>query len=286
MRGSGDVTSRLTARRRELAETWRGWNEARRHDLSHVQRFVIFAGWPRSAHSLVGSVLTAHPDAAVAHELDALSYVDREVSRRVLFGLLLRKDRLFAEAGSEWTDYSYAIPGQWQGRYRELRIIGDKKGGRTSQQLFAKPELLDQLRRTVEVPVQVIVVTRHPLDNIARMVAERAKVATPDESIELLTDRKIERFFTLANAVAWLSNHADVHWMAHEEFLADPTAHLADLVRVLELDPDPAHLASAAGIVNESPRLAREAIPWSDGRAERVMERAADYPFFARYLDG
>ena len=35
----------------------------------------MFIGYPRSGHSLIGSLLDVHPNAIVAHELDALKFV-------------------------------------------------------------------------------------------------------------------------------------------------------------------------------------------------------------------
>jgi hypothetical protein len=35
----------------------------------------LFIGYPRSGHSLIGSLIDAHPHAALGHELDLLKYV-------------------------------------------------------------------------------------------------------------------------------------------------------------------------------------------------------------------
>jgi hypothetical protein len=260
----------------------RGSLDARRHDLSSVERFVVFVGWPRSAHSLVGSLLTAHPDAVVAHELNALRYVRDGISRRALFGLLLRRDRTFAEAGSQWYGYDYSVPGQWQGRYRRLRVIGDKKGGNTARLLAAQPELFGDLCRLVEVPVQVVVVTRHPLDNIARMVAA-PKRAAPAEADEAALAREETAFFTMAAAVERLAGETDIHWMGHEDFVSDPVAGLTGLLGRLDLDVDDDYVTAATSIVNDSPRLARHAISWPDGQCQSIMERASAFAFLRRY---
>jgi hypothetical protein len=46
---------------------------------------------------------------------------------------------------------SYAVPGQWQGTYRDtLEIIGDKKGGTTAAILARKPEEIDRVRDLVQ----------------------------------------------------------------------------------------------------------------------------------------
>jgi hypothetical protein len=259
--------------RRRATVAARGWREAGSRSFAEVERFVLFVGWPRSAHTLVGSLLTAHPDAVVAHELNALRHVDAGVGRRTLFGLLLRKDRLFAEGGSKWTEFSYAVPGQWQGRHRSLRVIGDKKGGRTSLALHEDPALWQRFCELVAIPVSVVVVTRHPLDNIARMATRQGSS----------TEVEAHTYFQMADAVAWLAGQAPVFWMGHEAFVADPRHQLRGLTDHLGLDPDPGYLDAASGIVHESPRLARHSVSWGPGQEEEIMARAASYPFLAHY---
>ncbi len=38
-------------------------------DFSKVHTFVLFVGYPRSGHSLIGSMIDAHPNAIIAHEV-------------------------------------------------------------------------------------------------------------------------------------------------------------------------------------------------------------------------
>ena len=40
-----------------------------------IQLYCMFVGYPRSGHSLVGTLLDAHPDIVIAHELDALRHI-------------------------------------------------------------------------------------------------------------------------------------------------------------------------------------------------------------------
>jgi len=44
-------------------------------DFSKLRNFVLFVGYPRSGHSLVGSLIDAHPHAIIAHEVKILAYV-------------------------------------------------------------------------------------------------------------------------------------------------------------------------------------------------------------------
>ena len=36
--------------------------------MEGVEKFVFFVGYPRSGHSIIGSVMDAHPDIVIAHE--------------------------------------------------------------------------------------------------------------------------------------------------------------------------------------------------------------------------
>jgi len=43
-----------------------------------VRTYVMFVGYPRSGHSLIGSLLDAHPNVVIAHEMDALQFVQSD----------------------------------------------------------------------------------------------------------------------------------------------------------------------------------------------------------------
>src|ERR1051325_6131344 len=126
-------------------------SRAYREDFAAVETYCMFLGYPRSGHSLVGSLLDAHPEVIIAHELDVLKYVAAGFNRDQIFYLLLENSRRRAEGGREYSGYSYEVAGQWQGRYHKLRVIGDKKGGRSSTRLTKKPELLEAMRKTIGV---------------------------------------------------------------------------------------------------------------------------------------
>lgn len=261
------TTYRHTVRR---IQGWRAY--PRVADLSDLRSYVAFAGFPRSGHTLIGSLLTAHPDAVVAHELDALRFVEDRFDRRALFGLIARHDREFAESGSAWTGYDYAVPGQWQGRFRSLRVIGDKKGGNTALHLHDNPGLLTRLRRTVRVPVRFVIVTRNPVDNISRMTTRNGWSAAEATDI----------YFRQADTVQWLLGQADCLVVRHEDFSASPASELARLVEWLELSPGREYLDACASIVRES-RPARGDAAWVGSDLDRVRLEASRRSLLAEY---
>ena len=110
-------------------DVWSTWARRRyRDELAAVERFLLFVGYPRSGHSIVGAMLNAHRDAVVAHELDAPPLIVGGCSRDELFSRILARAYWFNMRGNR-ANYPYAVPGQWQGRFATLRVIGDKRGG-------------------------------------------------------------------------------------------------------------------------------------------------------------
>lgn len=99
-----------------------------------VETFVLFIGHARSGHSLIGAILDAHPEIIIPHEWNAIAKwdeykhtrggQDNTAKTRLFFDLhsLSRSQAMFgnrAPSGSKGKQYSYHVPGQWQGTYRD-----------------------------------------------------------------------------------------------------------------------------------------------------------------------
>ena len=52
-----------------------------RKDIKDVRIFVIFVGFARSGHSIVGTLMDAHPDIVIAHEYNVLKNIKKELKR-------------------------------------------------------------------------------------------------------------------------------------------------------------------------------------------------------------
>ena len=248
-----------------------------RPSFDEVERYCAFVGYPRSGHSLVGSLLDAHPDAVIAHELDAVRLVQARFPRSLLFSLILHHDAEFTAAGRQWTQYNYTVPNQWQGRHRRLRVIGDKKGGVTTLRLAEEPHLLDRLRRTVRVPLRLVHVVRNPFDNVATMARRR-----PDRSIDLALDQYLHQARTVARLRPRL-DPAELVDVRHEDLIADPPATLRLLCDFLDLDVADDYLRDCASIVRDAPHRSREAAQWPDGAVGRIEEACASLPALDTY---
>jgi hypothetical protein len=246
-----------------------------RRDFEEVQAFVLFVGCPRSGHSLLGSLLDAHADAVIAHELDALRYVAAGWTRGELYARILLHDREFTAAGREWFGYDYTVPGQWQGRFRQLRVIGDKRGGVTTQRLAKDPSLLDRLEAVVRVPLRILHVTRNPFDNIVTMARRSG------ESL----DQASRRYLELCDAVASIHSRRSgaIIDVRHEDLVADVPGRLGAICRWIGLEPDADYLAACSAVTFDRPRHTRGEMPWSAGLRERIRTAVGQYEFLRGY---
>jgi hypothetical protein len=135
-------------------------------DFSGIRLYGMFLCHARSGHSLLGSLLDAHPEIVIAHEFHALRFVQRGGRRDQLFQGLLRSSENFSRRGRKWNGYNYKVPNQWQGRYQKLSVIGDKMGFSSTGILKRDPLLLRQLQATVQIPIKFFRMIRNPFDNI------------------------------------------------------------------------------------------------------------------------
>jgi len=249
-------------------------------DFSDLTGFCLFVGYPRSGHSLIGAMLNAHPDILIAHELDALSWVAKGISRDRLFQMILEADRQFVERGSEWSGYSYKVPGQWQGRLRRLRIIGDKKGGRSTLLLQRNPGLIARLQQLTEIPVHFIHVVRNPFDNIATMSLKNRLSLSESVESYLLRCRFIHQFSLGLSESEFIT-------LRHEEAIENPAGSLERLCGFLRVEPDAGYLSDCSRIVFKSASRTRERVSWDSSTVARVSKAIDEIPFLSSYrMDG
>jgi sulfotransferase family protein len=249
---------------------------ARRRLFEQVERYCMFVGYPRSGHSLFGSLLDAHADVVLAHELDALRLMRFRFNRDQLFSMILANEASFTESGRLWTNSAYTVPDQWQGSFRRLRVIGDKKGGQSTRRLRSNPALLDRLRATVRVPLRAVHVIRNPYDNIASMILRR------DVSLQDV----IEDFFGLCDAMDELSRRFDateILSVRYESLVRNPAATLRELCAFVDVEPEPGFIEKASSILKNEPSRTRDRVEWTPRQLADIQERSERYAHLAGY---
>lgn len=71
--------------------------------FGRLERFCLFIGYPRSGHSLVGSLVDAHENAVISHELDSILYLNYGFGKERLLSLILDNSKKYAREGRENT---------------------------------------------------------------------------------------------------------------------------------------------------------------------------------------
>lgn len=255
------------------------------HRFDSVTTYCMFIGYPRSSHSLMGSLIDAHPNAIIAHEQDVLKYIKYGFTKEELFPLLLRNSEEFTAGGRTWTGYSYAVEGQYQGRYETLKVIGDKRGANSARRFQRKPELLEKLKTRIGMPIKMIHVIRNPYDNISTM-AFRNNASQKERVTKEVLQVEIENYFSLVETVAWVQKNLGEESVINikiEEFMAGPKGKLTEVCGFLGLEADEKYLDDCAAIVYNKPHKTRNDFPWDEELIRDVASRMKRFGFFDGY---
>jgi len=235
-------------------------------------KFLLFVGYPRSGHSIVGACLDAHPNCIISSELDVLKLVMEGATHKRLYQAIFNNS--VTSSSKRMSDqYNFTIPGQ--GKYTELEVIGDKKGGRTAWVLRDHPQMLEHLANIVAPDELVLMhVVRNPFDNIARM-------SLRDEKPLRIS---AEEYFRRCEAISWLKTVPPVMLeMAQEELLEQPEVELRKLCEGLGIAEDEDWLRLCADIIWIEPHRSRFDVRWTHGVYDYVRHRMEGYPWLGGY---
>jgi len=238
----------------------------------------MFVGYGRSGHSLVGQLINAHRNAVIAHEAHALVYLKLGYSWRQIYAHILRQDEEFEARDRQWTGYKYRVPDLSQGEYADLKVIGDKKGGGTTDILEEHPELFARLNE-FNAPLRVIHHVRNPYDNISSIA--RREDLTPEEATQkyfrwvAYVREHLERIQSMPGART-LETH-------HESLIENPEGFLIRICQFLELTQYPTYLEGCADQVFDAPHQSRHKVHWADDLKHSVARRAQQYDFLRDY---
>ena len=249
--------------------------------FENVETFCMFIGYPRSGHSLVGSLLDAHPNAVIAHELNALECVEMGFDRWRIFQLVLENSRRVARSGREWEGYSYKIPNQWQGRFERLQVIGDKKGGASTRILSSTPGILRRLSDIVDTEVKFIHVVRNPYDNISTMFKHNRH----NRSLRSVIEDYLSMCATNSKISEWVGDDS-VFDLRHEALVEAPEELLGDLCGFLGLECKGDYLETCASLVFDTPRKTRYEVEWDASAIAAVQEGIDSHEYLRGYSYG
>jgi hypothetical protein len=244
----------------------------------------MFIGYPRSGHSLIGAILDAHPNIILSHELDVLNFIQNTKSQKTIFSMIVARSQWFAKGGCVWRGYVYKVPNQWQGKYAELLVIGDKKGGASSKRLGSNSDLLLEIKGIIKKEMVLIHVIRNPFDNITTRARGGSHVMR-EVNDELLLE-SIQKHFRDVETISKIKkeNKFSILDIYNEHFISDPKKEIIRMCNFLGVNNiSEEYLNDCASIVFASPKKTRNQINWKPEFIEMVHEQINKYDFLKGY---
>jgi hypothetical protein len=242
-----------------------------------LERYCMFIGCGRTGHSLIAACLDAHPDMIVSDELDTVKFIEKGFSKEQICHLILRMSQDHAQEGRSVAGYSYEVPNQWQGRFRELKVIGDKDAASTTAMLQNNPGLLDAFHKKIGTDINYIHIIRNPYDVIATF--------TKREKVNIET--AIELYFLVCKAVTELKTRIDkgkIFELNSESFINSPGSSLKQMCDFLSMAAPDGYLEDCASIIYKKPNKSRFSIEWSPKLIDQVRNKIIDqYQFLNHY---
>ena len=281
-------------------------------DITGIEKFVIFVGYARSGHSIIGSLMDAHPNMIIAHEYMIFNKWDSEElhyklngNRSYLFNELYR--RSYGEACSrngyrsknkDSKGYTLFVNSSWQGQFKDLKIIGDKSGGKAGK-LYSKnstkaQNFYQEMSNTVKVLIHSLHVVRNPFDIIStahlyRFGGDSQSKYIPPTGTKLNDtaglDRGIGIFFGYAEGVRNMIQTCKltVLEIRSEDFVKQPQEIMKRICDFLGVECSPWYLQMCQDKVFPSVSRSRDKVEWTEEQIARVQKLMDTFPYFKGY---
>ena len=283
-----------------------------RRDIEGVEKFVLFVGHGHSGHSIIGAILDAHPNVIMAHEYRVLepcilgSSTPQIQYKRYLFNNLYRNSYYSVQSG--WRSlvprnkgYNLHIESQWQGTFSQLKVIGDKGGGKLSDTLIVSlnrtTACFRLLKEKIQMPIVLFHVVRNPFDMLASYFANKRKFSV-HEMISKGTKLNLTRHQIIPAAriitrrekslKEWLNSEemkdTEVVHIHSEEFIKDPPRHVREMCHVLNVPCPPDYVQACDDKVYQKVSASHEIINCNKDIIEEVRGLFKQIPSFSGYI--
>ena len=244
-------------------------------EIEQIKALAILIGGQWSGGTLIGAMLDAHPDIVIATEFNLLQQFKNGLSLKQAARLMLFNARMFVRNGARWTGYHYDIPGQYQGRYRTLKIIGDKKAQSSAQLLYANIGLIGEMQEKYGRPVRLIHAVRNPYDTLAMMVLKQG----------VSMDQALESFEKICDGAAFAYRRypGQVLLIRQEDLKKEPRHTIRRLMAFLETECMDDYIKACAGKIYAEPSRPRLSVQWTRDQRSRIDDLIDRHEFLNGY---
>ncbi|MFK8012623.1 MAG: sulfotransferase [Marinicellaceae bacterium] len=206
--------------------------------LSRINQLVLFVGHAHSGHSIIGSILDAHNDIALANEVNIVKLIhEYQLTQVEIESILLHYSLLNGDSNS-WhnSEYVYKIKNSLQGKTKNPTIIGDKKAGGTTRIFYNNPQLLNKIMQIYGDELKFVFVERNPVDIVA---AYSYYMKQPPSQFH------VDRFNENLNTVKLIQSTVQDHQflkIKQEKFIKQPYEVVVKLLEFLNINYEPSQI--------------------------------------------
>lgn len=271
-----------------------------------VKVFLLFIGYNRSRHTLLASLLDAHPNVIIANDFNILGeWINNPLlsqrKKYYMYELLYAKSRYDVMYGvrSRMVDgkpaqYRYNIKGQWQGQYnKSIQVIGDKKAAKASEILLQRQgrHSLRKLEDYLGVQLRFTHVIRNPFDNIATMALRTAKLKKnkPQDDLKCncteQLDAAIVEYSKQVRGSAAVKKYFPGRVLDVESIhlIMNTKETLMKVCKFLGITCTQKYLDNCASIVDPVPSKTRHFVVWTKDQLSKVNELIKEHQFLGRF---
>ena len=277
-------------------------------DIAGVKKFLFFTGYPRSGHSIVGSLIDAHPNILLSFAFylfsQLLSNSTEVQDRETMFEEIHKKSFQYSltSPNKDEKGYTLDVPGSWAGRFMGgLKVIGDKSAKAApdaylelnNQTKFL--ELYQRLQDLVKAPLHVIHVVRNPFDIIATHAlyeyghggSEARDNFTEEHRLvkHKLLNKSARGVMRKARAVQEMMSlcNMTVLEIHNEDLVQHPAATVIRICKFLEVPCPSKYITACVDKVFPVVSKTRNKVEWAHDLRQWVEQEMNKYPFFNRY---
>ena len=275
--------------------------------IKDIRIMLLTIGFPSSGSSLLGCLLTAHPNIVVADEprVSLRRDVDGEIKvndtkyppdadilyeaddLNAVFNYILEVDyqrlqnKKRIKSDDVWSRaYRYVVvPNQYQGCFKKLEVIGVKRSQRNIE-ILSNSDLLSNLKNKLEkrgITLKFILTARNPYDIVS---------TTSQFFSKINLEKSIKNFNRLCNKNTKLLQRIDpqdIFICRHEDTLKDLNRQLTKLCDFLQVPVPPNYLDDCASQVIRKPHQSRLKVDWAEEQKQRVASLIEKYDFLSGY---
>ena len=283
-------------------------------DFEQVRTFVIFLGHQRSGHSIVGSLLDAHPHIILANEgklffkLDKSHTNPRYDDKLSIFNALWRNSFQSSISGLRTEEekalakgYTLSIDGLYQGTFvPPVQVIGDKNGGQTTLMFLDDPSKWEQIFFKLksmlnDIPIKVIHVIRNPYDNIATEIlyhsgGTKKTTKTKQNNMTRVVDLNkikyyIDRYFTMFQAIQQMKSNYDLDYLeVHgKDLIKNPKTILLSMCEFLRVSCSDDYLEICSNKMFKTESKTRYNLKWTNELLSDIQDSIMKFDNLKRY---